>query len=252
MLTVTQTSSAAEVDDNYFPLRNIYSTVPTISHRNLLKNINDLLIIDVRSAYEYKVLHLSNAVNIPITNLGFMPALKQLRSIDKRTIVFYCNGIACHKSYKASLTANKYGIDKVLTFDLGIMNWALLYPQHSVFFGESPLKAKQLITDDQLNQHIIPPKQFIQKMTPDTWVIDIREPFQRENVILAEQSISIPINKFHHKVLALKQSQSPILIFDAVGKQIRWLQYLLEKHGIDDYYFMEGGVNNYLAQQLGK
>ena len=33
-----------------------------------------------------------------------------------------------------------------------------------------------------------------------------------------------------------------LLIFDAVGKQVRWLQYHLEDGGYSDYYFLAKGV----------
>ncbi len=33
-----------------------------------------------------------------------------------------------------------------------------------------------------------------------------------------------------------------LYIFDAVGKQVKWLQYHLEKEGVSDYYFLKKGV----------
>ena len=33
-----------------------------------------------------------------------------------------------------------------------------------------------------------------------------------------------------------------MLIFDAVGKQVRWLQYHLEDNGYSNYYFLNKGV----------
>lgn len=35
---------------------------------------------------------------------------------------------------------------------------------------------------------------------------------------------------------------SGLLVYDNVGKQVRWVQYYFEKHGITDYYFLKGGV----------
>ena len=43
-----------------------------------------------------------------------------------------------------------------------------------------------------------------------------------------------------------------LLIYDEVGKQVRWLQYTLERYGIEQYYFMQGGAKGYydmLARQ---
>ena len=251
ILTCINFSAKAEaVDDTVFPLRDTYSNVATISHQTLAQKINDVMIIDVRSNYEFSVLHITNAINVPITNLGFIPTLKILRAKDSRDIIFYCNGITCKKSYKASIAAKKYGIEKVYTFDLGILNWAKLHPDKSYFFNHSPLNVSHLLKPEKFRQHLLLPKDFIHKMTPDSLLIDIREPYQRDILILEKSTISAPLNKFHHKINLMKASKSTILIYDAVGKQVRWLQYLLEKHGIENYYFMQGGVKGYLAAGL--
>jgi hypothetical protein len=38
-----------------------------------------------------------------------------------------------------------------------------------------------------------------------------------------------------------------LLIYDAVGKQVMWLQYYLVRHGAKDYFFMQGGENGYVS-----
>ena len=246
-------STLAEiVDDTIFPLRDTYKNVETISHQELAIKINETIIVDVRSNYEFSVLHIGNAINVPITNLGFIPTLNEIRANDERDIIFYCNGITCKKSYLASVEAKKYGINNIFTFDLGVLNWAKLYPNKSVFFNHSPLDINQLIKPEKFRQHLLLPKDFIKKIMPDSLLIDIREPLQRDQLIFEERSTSAPLNKFHNALNLIKKNKSPVLIYDAVGKQIRWLQYLLEKHNIENYYFMQGGVKGYLAEGLGK
>ena len=241
---------AETVDDTIFPLRASYATVTTISHQALAEKINDVLIIDVRSIYEFSVLHLTNAVNVPITNLGFIPTLKVLRANDDRDIVFYCNGITCKKSYEASVTAQKAGIERVYTFDLGILSWAKLHPDKSVLFNYSPLNTEHLISPEKFRQHLLLPQDFVKKITNNSLVFDIREFYQRDKLILENISISAPLNKFQHTLELIKKNNSTLLIYDAVGKQVRWLQYLLEKNNIKNYYFMQGGVKGYLAAGL--
>lgn len=220
------------VDDTIFPLRNSYSNVSTISHQELAKKINDALIIDVRSDYEFSVLHISKAINVPITNLGFIPTLKILRAKNDSDIIFYCNGITCKKSYQASVEAQKHAIDKVFTFDLGVLNWAKLYPDKSVFFNRSPLDLNNLIKPEKFRQHLLLPKYFVKKIKPDSLLIDIRELYQRDKLIFANTSVSAPLHKFQHTIRLIKESNTTVFIYDAVGKQVRWLQYLLEKHNI--------------------
>lgn len=44
-----------------------------------------------------------------------------------------------------------------------------------------------------------------------------------------------------------------LLIFDQVGKQVRWLMYHLEVAGIKDYYFLDQGANGVIGiQAYGK
>jgi len=252
LCSVSFSTIAEIVDDTIFPLRDIYKSVETISHQKLVIKINESIIIDVRSEYEFDVLHISNAINVPITNLGFIPTLNEIRADDERDIIFYCNGITCKKSYLASVEAKEYGINNIYTFDLGVLNWAKLHPEKSVFFNHSPLDVNLLIKPEKFRQHLLLPKDFIKKIKPNSLLIDIREPFQQEQFIFEEISISAPLNKFHNALILIKNNKSTLLIYDAVGKQIRWLQYLLEKHNIENYYFMQGGVKGYLAEGLGK
>ena len=49
-----------------------------------------------------------------------------------------------------------------------------------------------------------------------------------------------------------KRNGKTLLIYDAVGKQVRWLMYSLERAGVKNYWFMKGGAKGYydmLAKQ---
>lgn len=236
----------------HFPLRNTYPDSITIDHYSLAKNLQSYLIIDVRSKYEYDVLHINNAINIPITNLGFIPKLKSLIKPDNRQIVFYCNGISCRKSYLANMKARKNNIHSVRTFDLGILLWSKCYPNKTSLFGRSPLPPNKLIDKKQFDLHNLSAEDFINKINRNrnSLVIDIREPFQRHGNKLQEISTNIPLNSFYHTLPAIKKQQATLLIFDEVGKQVVWLQYLLEQQNLKNYYFLKGGVEAYLASGL--
>ena len=235
-----------------FPLRSTYSNTITISHSALKNNLEKYLIIDVRSAYEFNVLHINTAINIPITNLGFIPKIQTLRLKDKRSIIFYCNGITCRKSYLANIQAQKSKIKNVITFDLGILPWAKLYPEQTSYFGKKSLPLDKLISKEKFDSHNLSPEDFIKKVNQNSLLIDIREPFQRQGSPLNKLSIHAPINDFHNLLTTIKKQKSTLLIFDEVGKQIIWLQYLLEQQGITNYYFMSGGIEAYLAANLDK
>jgi rhodanese-related sulfurtransferase len=86
-------------------------------------------------------------------------------------------------------------------------------------------------------------------------VFDIRDPNER-----SETKFSLPkmkVMSFDTMVdLINKNSKavptSNILIVDNVGKQVRWLQYYLEKKGFKNYYFLKGGVRQWMKEGLGE
>lgn len=238
-------SGFATADEHQFPLRAKYHNVQTISVGSLADKFDNTVIVDVRSRFEYGILRIAGAINIPISNKGFMPELKALRAKNDHSIIFYCNGITCEKSYQASIAATKANITKVLTFDSGIQAWAQLHPESTLLFG-NPLGSKDnLISNEKFAEHVLSPQAFLSAIGPKSFVIDIREPFQRDIKILQNIAIVEPLDVLKNVLKRYKKTKKTLFIFDAVGKQVRWLQYLIEKEGIEQYYFMQGGVAQY-------
>ncbi|MCG7496605.1 hypothetical protein MHO82_07005 [Vibrio sp. Of7-15] len=233
-----------------FPLRNIYKMTPVISHDELYEKLNDVIVIDVRSKYEYDTLRIRGAVHLSIAGVGFISELKRIRKTDQRLMVFYCNGITCKKSYQAGEKAIRNNISNISVFDLGIFAWAKTYPHEATLLGESPVPLEKLLTQEKLSQHTLSPAEFIQKINRNTIVVDIREPLQRDIVILRKVTRLAPSDRILRLILRAKEEQKTLLIYDAVGKQIQWLQYLLESEGLEDYYFMEEGIRGYIKADL--
>lgn len=250
--SVSVVCQQAVADENMaFPLREKYHGVPTISHQKLYRELASTVVIDVRSKYEFDTLHITNAINISISNAGFITRLMRIRQRDTRPIVFYCNGITCAKSYKASDKALKFGINNVSTFDLGIFGWTKAHPDASVLLGESPVPLDRLINEKKRVAHLLSPAAFVDRINSDAMVVDIREHFQRDVIILTKVTRVASSDKIIGLIRKAKKYDKTMLIYDAVGKQTRWLQYLLEKEGVEDYYFMEGGLKGYLNADLG-
>ena len=63
-----------------------------------------------------------------------------------------------------------------------------------------------------------------------------------------------PFDMLLRNVIGNKRYHSQtLLIFDQVGKQVRWLMYNLELAGIKNYYFLEKGANGVIGiQAYGK
>lgn len=229
---------------NEFPLRKTYKDVRIYSTAQLVKNFKKSVVVDVRSKMEFDVIHINGAKNIPLGKKTFIPNLKKLRAqTGNRSIVFYCNGKTCAKSYKAARAATKGGVKNVRAFDAGIFDWAQANPALSTLLGKTPVNKKELIPSSQFKKHQIPFDNF-KELTKkaNSMVIDIREPFQRKNTPKLKGLRNIPMDRLIVLLHKNRFKNKSLLILDQVGKQLRWLQYHLEKTGYKNYKFLKGGV----------
>ena len=251
---MTGLSNAAE-----YPLRAEYPMVSPISTDELMKTYDKAIIIDARNEAEYDVVHIVGAKNILVGKMKEADLLQLRPKQDKKPLVFYCNGITCAKSYKAAKMAVEWGFASVRCYDDGIFAWAKANPNKTEFFGKVMDAAElhaNLLSEDKFNRALIPPKEFQAKTkTGEYEVFDIRDPNER-----SETKFSLPkmkVMSFDTMVdLINKNSKavptSNILIVDNVGKQVRWLQYYLEKKGFKNYYFLQGGVRQWMKEGLGE
>lgn len=228
------------------PLRATYPHVATIDIEDLYTQLNDVVVVDVRSVVEYDTLHIKGALHIAISNAGFIPQVKSLRSATDKTIVFYCNGVTCQKSYQATEKATDSGILGIKAYDEGIFAWAKKYPEHSVLLGKSPINPERLISNEDFSKHLLSPAMFVERLTADAaTAFDIRDSFQRAGKkILPEVTRPVTFSNLSYLLVNYPKDR-PLYIYDAVGKQVRWAQYKLEDVGLQNYYFMEGGVKGY-------
>jgi len=110
----------------------------------------------------------------------------------------------------------------------------------------------RLISKAEFKKHLLSTTDFEAKATSGrTLVLDMRDRFQREAIgifVGFEQSVYFDDTKTLDAFISRsKREQKALLIYDAVGKQVRWLQYYLEETGLKDYYFMDGGAEAYFA-----
>ncbi len=234
-----------------FPARKQYPTVNTISLEELYKKRKDVTIVDTRSKYEHSTLHIKYSINIPISSFDFSSKIRELYKQQKKTIVFYCNGHACVKSYNAVLKARKYArVEDTLAFDGGIVDWARKYPQESVLLNQSPVDPAKLIAEANFTKHLLKPRAFLDRANDNCIILDIRDTAQRTERIFAgyENSVDLDDNLSVDKhIEESRKSKMPLCVYDAVGKQIRWFQYYLKKKDLNHYYFLEGGAKAFFA-----
>jgi len=231
-----------------FPLREKYPDVQVVSTNTLNHLLSQkVIVVDVRSKLEYSVVHINNAKLVPLANKDFGEQLAKLRSKESSTpLVFYCNGHTCAKSYKATKKAIKLGFKNIFSYDSGIFDWINTHPDKSTMLGETPVDLTKIISRSKLTSRLLDFDTFLsQSDGRSTIVIDIRDSFQRDKLSRFDQLVQLSLNDILPMLKAKAFKNKNLLIFDAVGKQIKWLQYYLEQYGYTNYHFLKGGLNAY-------
>ena len=241
------------VANGEFPGRKLYPEIPVMELKDLFAKRSDVVIVDVRSSYEYQTLRIKNAVNIPLASDNFIAEMRKLRKQDARPIVVYCNGKTCMKSYKAARKCKLDQIADVIAYDAGVLDWAKDFPKETQLLGQVLGDARKLISKEQFKKHSLTPDAFSERMAASSdIVLDVRDRFQREGLSIfvgREHRVYLDdTKKLDRYITKAKREGKGLLIYDAAGKQVRWLQYYLENKGIKKYYFMDGGIRSYYKQ----
>ncbi|OYY73250.1 MAG: hypothetical protein B7Y40_10215 [Gammaproteobacteria bacterium 28-57-27] len=249
-------SLAFAEDAEKFPLRKTFNEIKVIETADLTQKAGEYAIVDVRSPFEYSIMHIQGAINLPISDKKFVANAKQAAADTKKPLVFYCNGHRCAKSYEAAMMLTKAGDSNVLSYDGGISDWATSNPQLTVLL-DKPLDPKALINDAQFKAHALSPKDFMSKAQaqPAAYVIDVRDSFQVEGVSLfpgRDIRTGLDIAKLKKVIGTAKEANQPMYFYDATGLQVKPLQYLLEDQGLKEYYFLQGGMAGYFDMLSGK
>lgn len=247
---------AKGLSNDEFPGRKLFPAVPIIELDELYKELNNVILVDVRSKYEYQTLRMVDAINIPLASSSFIKKMTDLRKNNpNKAIVVYCNGRTCKKSYKATQKCRNKNIHNVIAFDAGIFDWAKKYPKQAILLEASPVNPSSLISKNEFKKKLISPDKFEGMMLrKDIIVIDIRDAFQREGISLfpgVEHRVNLDNNRLLDRYLnkATKEKKT-LLVYDAAGKQVRWLMYRIQQKKLAKYFFMKGGANEYFARMM--
>jgi len=248
LLLATSSATANEG----FPGRDKYPDVPYYELDQLFDALDDVVVVDARSSLEFDTLRIAGAINIPVAAEDFETEVAKLRADTDKPIVFYCNGHKCMKSYIAVKKARQANVDNVFAYDAGVFDWVRAYPDKAVLLGESPVRTADLIPKKAFKSRMINADNFSDRATRpggNPLVLDVRDKFQRAGVGFypgkerwASLDDSAKLDRYIRQ--AIRQNRT-LLIYDEVGKQVRWLQYKLEKAGVKDYYFMANGAQGY-------
>jgi rhodanese-related sulfurtransferase len=242
------TFAASPTTAQEFPLRAKYPNVRPIGTEDLAKELGKSLVIDVRSGFEFSVMHIDGAQHIDVSATDFLAKLTAATHGDRsKSVVTYCNGTTCEKSYEAAQDALLHGFTAVRVYDAGILEWARMARGRTLLFGK-PVSPDALISEAQYKAHLLDAVAFTAGAAgSNSLLIDVRDPQQRERTAdFARQADQIPLDQI------VKQLQTPafrsrsekktLYIFDNVGKQVRWLQYALRANGYERYFFLKEGM----------
>jgi rhodanese-related sulfurtransferase len=246
--------ATASAKSNGFPGRDEFPDIPVYEISQLKSKIDDVVVVDTRSKYEYDTLRIKGSLHIPVAAKTFEEQVQKLRSKTDKPLVFYCNGRTCYKSYHAVKKAMAVGIQNTYAYDAGIFEWVKAEPKRSELLGKSPVNPGQLIDSKIYQARLLDPNEFSERILSSgtsSMVLDVRDMYQRAGVGFypgKERWVSLDdqakLAKYLEKAKAKKKT---LFIYDEVGKQVRWLQYALEEMGIKEYYFMDKGAKAYYA-----
>lgn len=237
-----------------FPHRDKFGSVSVIEIDDLYSRLNDVLIIDVRSEYEYSTIRINNSINIPLSSEVFEQRLRDTVKEYDIPIVFYCNGVTCLLSYEATSRAKDAGFKETYAFDAGMFAWAEKYPDHATLLGASPINRDKLIGKNKLDLHMLSLDDFAARLYENGILLDIRPTLQRDGISLFPMQRShftdLDNESIFRMVVRANESGKSLMFIDEVGRQVRWVQYYLEDIGFSDYYFLKDGVNGALREMI--
>jgi rhodanese-related sulfurtransferase len=238
--------SSVVFSSDQFPLRKEFPNVTPIELSDLQNKYNEVTIIDVRSKFEYDVVHIQKAIHIPMNNKKiFLETLLATRAKNgKVPLVFYCNGIKCKKSYEAYEYASQDGFKNIFCFDSGVISWLKANPTKSFLLGKTPADPKKVISHEDFEKHMVTGDVFKQAgASADNMIFDVRDATQREKNLDVANIKMIPLDNLLPSLKKGLFKDKKLYFMDAVGKQVEWLQYYLQEYGYSNYWFLKGGVD---------
>lgn len=244
-----------------FPGRSLYERfgVDAVDLFDLRGQLSRSTVIDVRPRLEYDILHIEGAHHVPLGAPDFEDQVRALEEEHGGPLVFYCNGRESYMSYRAAARANSAGLGPTQAYDAGVRDWAERYPGLAMLRGE-PIKdpESQLIGDEAFEARLLNADTFAQRVRGDSEavVVDVRGNDERDEISLfASREISSPMENIDALNQVLDRADREghdLLIFDQNGQQVRWLQYHLEERGIENYHFLEGGLQRFYDEVMSR
>jgi rhodanese-related sulfurtransferase len=246
---------AAKEQNAEFPHRAKFPDVAILSTADLAKRLEQVVVVDVRTRFEFETLRIKGAINVPLSDRKFDDRVRGLADGGKKALVFYCNGRTCAKSYEAARKAIRSAkVENVFAYDPGIFEWARVKPEVTELLGRGPIKPENLIEEARFKERLLNAKDFAARVGAQSIVVDVRDLSQRDIALFPFKEKRVTLDQKAELEAVIDQAAKEgktLLVYDKVGHQVQWLQYHLEAKGLKDYYFMKGGEEGYYKATLG-
>ncbi len=245
-ICTTQAAFASNSIAESYPLRKEFKNVVPIEESEVFKNYSTDLIVDVRSQFEFDVVHIAKSTHLPMNNKSlFLRGLEAIRSKSATTpIVMYCNGVKCRESYEAASFAMADGFKNVFVLDAGIFAWLKSHPAETFFLGKIPADPNRIISREKFQSYMVDFASFEKAAKNDSAIIfDVRDATQQKKVLNLPDVKRVQLDNTLPLLKKGSFKDKNLYFVDSVGKQVEWLQYYLEEYGYKNYHFLKDGAD---------
>lgn len=229
---------------NEYPHRKHYKNLQYLNLADFTRVYDHAIIIDSRDKFEHNAISILYSINIPREHMTEELLLKIRKKVDTQPIVFYCNGVMCLESYKATEMARKWGFKNIYCYDGGVFEFAKLNPQRIKVFGSKTndnLK-DMMLNDAGFSDKVISMLSLKEKINSEYKIYDIRHSdVQKSNPL--KNVITSSFDKVIKDISDLNFSKKAIFIDDN-GRRSKWLYFYLLKARYKHFYFLKSGNNN--------
>ena len=202
-----------------------YENIDGKQTEKLLNSDKDVLIIDVRSEYEYEKGHLLNAINLPYDD-DFKSELNEIIDYKDKIVLVYCR--SGNRSEKAAVKLVDNGFKNVKNVTDGVDEYDYKLVKVDNITGR---EAEKMINDDKHDKDLI--------------ILDVREPKDFNNGHLLNAK-NIPIEDIDKRMDELRNYKSKdIIVYCNTGRKSAEVAEKLVEHGFTDVTNIVDGVSEY-------
>lgn len=254
--------------DKLYPNRKFYPQLNYISTEQMVSAVSNgtYNVVDARPLLAFNTLHIKEAANFSASDKQFTEKLMTLINKNNKPIAFYCGGLACLKSYKASVKAieelQKKEIKRdVYTYDSGISAFAQASPEWVLKNGKEVSADNPLLDMAKLKKHAKNVQEFTQLVNNDEYdqyvILDVRERQQQmlRKLFMFKREKKLSIlepEKILEFLNEIKSSGKTLMVYGSVEKQIESVYQLVKTSGVKKWFYLEGGevaYSQYMIKQ---